>query len=92
MIIMAGVVCLLLAAFGVLFFMMWTKISALDEKASMSAEAAMVDGEGVKKIGPIFSLESFIVKAVIVNGKVYLFNIFCIFSLKKKFKNILEIW
>jgi flagellar protein FliL len=61
MIILGGVICLLLVAFGVLFFMMWTKISALDDKASISAEASMVEGEGVKKLGPIFSLESFIV-------------------------------
>ena len=60
-IILGGVVCLLLIAFGTLFFMMWTKISALDATANANVSEEAVEGESIKKMGPIYSLDSFIV-------------------------------
>ena len=60
-IILGGIVCVLLIAFGALFFMMWTKISALDSMANTNVSETSVEGETAKQMGPIFSLDTFIV-------------------------------
>ena len=60
-IILGGVVCLLLIAFGTLFFMMWTKISALDAMANTNVSEESAEGQSSKQMGPIFSLDPFIV-------------------------------
>ena len=60
MMMMIGVVCLLLVAFGAMMFMMWSKMSSLESMANATGEESSETGEK-KEIGPIYSLESFIV-------------------------------
>ena len=60
-IITGGVACVLLIAFGTLFFMMWNKISALDARANASVSEESAEEDSDKQMGPIYSLDSFIV-------------------------------
>jgi flagellar FliL protein len=70
-VIIAGVSLIVLAVIGAGFFMLWQKLSALDKpKPAVSAKAPeKIDQSG---IGPIFSLDSFIVNLSDQGGKRYL--------------------
>ena len=58
--IFGGIIVACFLAFGAMFFMMWSKINEINNKASMPpAQAA--EGGVLKKMGPIYTLESFIV-------------------------------
>jgi len=61
MMILSVTICACLISFGVLFYMMWTKISALEVKTTSETEQTTGETGEARKIGPILSLESFIV-------------------------------
>lgn len=66
MLIVSGVLCVCLIAFGVIIFMMWTKISTLssqtiDAETLTAEEAEAEEADVEEKLGPIYSLDSFIV-------------------------------
>ena len=60
-IILGGVIIACFIAFGAMFFMMWSKINDLNMKANSTADPGAEDKEITRKMGPIYSLESFIV-------------------------------
>jgi flagellar FliL protein len=71
-IIIAAVSLIVLAVIGGGFFMLWQKLSALDsqKEGAESAKSSEKDDHG--GIGPIFSLEPFIVNLSDQGGKRYL--------------------
>ncbi len=70
-IIMAGIALIVLAIIGGGFFMLWQKLSALDKpKEGESAKIPEKSDHG--GMGPVFSLDSFIVNLSDQGGKRYL--------------------
>ena len=70
-IIMTGIALIVLAVIGGGFFMLWQKLSALDKpKEGEAAKAPEKSDQG--GIGPVFSLDSFIVNLSDLGGKRYL--------------------
>ena len=70
-IIMAGIALIVLAIIGGGFFMLWQKLSALDKpKEGESAKIPEKSDNG--GMGPVFSLDSFIVNLSDQGGKRYL--------------------
>ncbi len=70
-IIIAGISLIVLALIGGGFFMLWQKLAALDNlKAGASAKTTEKSDQG--GMGPIFSLDSFIVNLSDQGGKRYL--------------------
>lgn len=65
MVIMVGVLVLIMVAIGGGLFMMWSKVSALDQAVNPpseeESEEAGKEAEQQIKIGPIFPLDTFIV-------------------------------
>jgi flagellar protein FliL len=69
--IMAGIALIVLVIIGGGFFMLWQKLSALDKPKD--AEVAKVSEKGaLGGMGPVFSLDSFIVNLSDQGGKRYL--------------------
>ena len=76
MIIMMGLLVLLLAAIGGGLFMMWSRVSALDQVVNPpvqeeSQEAAKEEGEE-PKIGPVIPLDSFVANLADPGGNRFL--------------------
>jgi flagellar protein FliL len=70
-IIMAGISLIVLAIIGGGFFMLWQKLSALDKPKDAEAAKAPEKVEH-GSMGPVFSLDSFIVNLSDQGGKRYL--------------------
>ncbi|MBU4316020.1 MAG: flagellar basal body-associated FliL family protein [Proteobacteria bacterium] len=60
-IILAGVLIACLIGFGAMFYMMWSKINQMNQKPGNPDEAVAKEVLEAKKLGPIQSLEPFIV-------------------------------
>ena len=76
MIIMMGVFILIMAAIGGGLFMMWTKVSSLDQvvnpPSEEESEEAGEEAEQQIKIGPTFPLDTFIVNLADQGGNRFL--------------------
>ena len=60
-IILGGVIVACFIAFGAMFFMMWSQINDLNMKANSSTDPGLEDKSVTRHMGPIYSMESFIV-------------------------------
>ena len=60
-IILVAVLTVCLVGFGAMFFLMWSKINQLSAKTGVTEEQKVDEKAVVKKMGPIFALETFIV-------------------------------
>ena len=77
LIILSGVVMVLMLGLGGGLFMMWNKLSAMETRVQSTAEDAEQGDQDSsvpveKLLGPIFSLETFIVNLADEGGKRYL--------------------
>jgi len=77
LIILIGVVMVLMLGLGGGLFMMWNKLSAMETRSQNSAEEAEQGDQDSsvpvdKLLGPIFSLDTFIVNLADKGGKRYL--------------------
>ena len=77
LIILIGVVMILMLGLGGGLFMMWNKLSAMETRSQNSAEEAEQGDQDSsvpvdKLLGPIFSLDTFIVNLADKGGKRYL--------------------
>ena len=77
LIILIGVVMVLMLGLGGGLFMMWNKLSAMETRAQSTAEDAEQGDQDSsvpvdKLLGPIFSLDTFIVNLADKGGKRYL--------------------
>ena len=77
LIMLIGVVMVLMLGLGGGLFMMWNKLSAMETRVQSTAEDAEQDDQDSsvpveKLLGPIFSLETFIVNLADEGGKRYL--------------------
>lgn len=59
--IFGGVIVACFIAFGAMFFMMWSKINDLNARASSSTEPGAEEKATMRKMGPVYNMESFIV-------------------------------
>lgn len=72
LIVLIGVMLIIMLGLGGGLFMMWSKISALDAKSSQPAKADAKPPEVEHNLGPIYSLDTFIVNLADKGGNRYL--------------------
>jgi flagellar FliL protein len=59
--LLVSVVLVLIIGLAAAFFMMWNKLSSLDMSANLTADAQAAQQQGQNGMGPIYSLDTFIV-------------------------------
>ena len=73
LVILIGVMMLLMLGLGGGLFMMWNQMSALNTQSTANASEQPGQGESIEQsLGPIFSLETFIVNLADKGGNRYL--------------------
>jgi flagellar FliL protein len=73
LVLLIGVMMLLMLGLGGGLFMMWNQMSALNDQSTANASEQSGQGESIEQsLGPIFSLETFIVNLADKGGNRYL--------------------
>ena len=71
-IMLVSAVVLILLLVGAGFYLIWTKVSALDQAGADTAQEETAAAEEEKKMGPVYTLDTFIVNLADKGGKRYL--------------------